>query len=41
MGCSSTNEELEAKINKLIDKRNEIRKLKKRKIITKYFNRYL
>lgn len=32
MGCSSTNEELEAKINKLIDKRNEIRKLKKRKI---------
>ena len=32
MGCTSTNEELEDKINKLIEKRNEIRKLKKRKI---------
>lgn len=32
MGCSSSNEELEEKINKLIEKRNEIRSLKKRKI---------
>ncbi len=32
MGCSSSNEELEEKINKLIEKRNQIRSLKKRKI---------
>ena len=32
MGCSSSNEELESKIKNLIQKRNEIRSLKKRKI---------
>lgn len=32
MGCSSSNEELENEIAKLIEKREEIRKLKKRKI---------
>ena len=32
MGCSSTNEDLEARIKKLLEKRNEIRSLRKRKI---------
>ena len=32
MGCSSSNEELENEIAGLIEKREEIRKLKKRKI---------
>jgi hypothetical protein len=32
MGCSSSNEELENEIAKLIEKREAIRKLKKRKI---------
>ena len=32
MGCSSSNEELENEIAKLIEKREEIRKLKRRKI---------
>ena len=32
MGCSSTNEELEERIKKLLNKRNEIRSLRKRKI---------
>lgn len=32
MGCTSTNEELEDQIKRLIEKRNEIRSLKKRKI---------
>ena len=32
MGCSSTNEELEERIKKLLEKRNEIRSLRKRKI---------